>query len=49
MITIGLMTVAFVIFFIVVNVMDNKNINGIKSKQLVTVSTGLRGGRPSRR
>ncbi|MBQ6633764.1 MAG: type IV secretory system conjugative DNA transfer family protein [Ruminococcus sp.] len=40
MITIGLMTVAFVIFFIVVNVMDNKNINGIKSK---TVGDGQHG------
>ena len=40
MITIGLMTVAFVIFFIVVNVLDNKNINGIKSK---TVGDGQHG------
>ena len=40
MVTIGLMTVAFVIFFIVVNVLDNKNINGIKSK---TVGDGQHG------
>ena len=40
MITIGLMTIAFVIFFIVVNVLDNKNINGIKSK---TVGDGQHG------
>lgn len=40
MIIIGLMTVAFIIFFVVVNALDNKNINGIKSK---TVGDGQHG------
>ena len=40
MITIGLMALAFIIFFIVVNTLDNKNINGIKSK---TVGDGQHG------
>ncbi|MBR1751925.1 MAG: type IV secretory system conjugative DNA transfer family protein, partial [Ruminococcus sp.] len=40
MITIGFMTLAFIVFFIVVNVLDNKNINGIKSK---TVGDGQHG------
>ncbi|MBO4865720.1 MAG: type IV secretory system conjugative DNA transfer family protein [Ruminococcus sp.] len=40
MITIGLMTAAFIIFYVVVNVLDNKNINRIKSK---TVGDGQHG------
>ena len=40
MITIGLMALAFIVFFIVVNILDNKNINGIKSK---TVGDGQHG------
>lgn len=40
MLTIGLMALAFIVFFIVVNVLDNKNINGIKSK---TVGDGQHG------
>ncbi len=40
MITIGIMAVAFIVFFIIVNVLDNKNINGIKSK---TVGDGQHG------
>ena len=39
-ITIGLMTLAFIVFFIVVNILDNKNINEIKSK---TVGDGQHG------
>ena len=34
MITIGLMALAFVVFFIVVNLLDNRSINGIKSKRI---------------
>lgn len=34
MITIGLMALAFIVFFIVVNVLDNRSINGIKSKRI---------------
>ena len=40
MLTIGLMALAFIVFFIVVNILDNKNINGIKSK---TVGDGQHG------
>jgi len=40
MITIGLMAAAFIIFYVVVNVLDNKNINSIKSK---TVGDGQHG------
>ncbi|MCR5021756.1 MAG: type IV secretory system conjugative DNA transfer family protein, partial [Ruminococcus sp.] len=40
MITIGLMTAAFIIFYVVINVLDNKNINRIKSK---TVGDGQHG------
>ncbi|SFC80569.1 type IV secretion system protein VirD4 [Ruminococcus albus] len=40
MITIGLMTAAFIIFYVVVNALDNKNINRIKSK---TVGDGQHG------
>ena len=40
MVTIGLMALAFIVFFIVVNILDNKNINGIKSK---TVGDGQHG------
>ncbi len=40
MITIGLMALAFIVFFIVVNVLDNRSINGIKSK---TVGDGQHG------
>ena len=34
MITIGLLALAFVVFFIVVNLLDNRSINGIKSKRI---------------
>ena len=34
MITIGLMALAFIVFFIIVNVLDNRSINGIKSKRI---------------
>ena len=40
MITIGLMAAAFIIFYVVINVLDNKNINRIKSK---TVGDGQHG------
>ena len=33
-ITIGLMTVAFIVLFIIVSVLDSKSINGIKSKRI---------------
>ena len=34
MITIGFLALAFVVFFIVVNLLDNRSINGIKSKRI---------------
>ena len=33
-VTLGLMTAAFIVFFIIVSILDSKSINGIKSKRI---------------
>ena len=45
MILIGVLVVIFFAFLVVVNLLDNKSLNGIKAKKSATDSTELRGGR----
>ena len=49
MILIGVLAVIFVAFLVVVNLLDNKSLNGIKAKRSATDSTELQGGRRKRR
>lgn len=43
MILIGILAVFFIVFLVIVNLLDNRNINGIKAK---TVGDGQHGVRP---
>lgn len=43
MILIGVLTVIFIAFIVIVNLLDNKSLNGIKSKR---VGNGQHGVRP---
>ncbi len=43
MILIGVLVVAFIVFLVVVNLLDNKSLNGIKAKK---VGNGQHGVRP---
>lgn len=45
MILIGILVVFFIAFLVVVNLLDNKSLNGIKAKKSAMDSTELRGGR----
>lgn len=45
MILIGVLVVIFIAFLVVVNLLDNKSLNGIKAKKSAMDSTELRGGR----
>ena len=45
MILIGVLVVIFIAFLVVVNLLDNKSLNGIKAKKVGMDSTELRGGR----
>lgn len=49
MILIGVLVVIFIAFFVVVNLLDNKSLNGIKAKKSETDSTEQRGGRQNPR
>ena len=49
MILIGVLAVIFVAFLVVVNLLDNKSLNGIKAKKSAMDSTELRGGRQNLR
>ena len=49
MILIGVLTVIFIVFLVIVNLLDNKSLNGIKSKKSVTGNMELLvGHRPVR-
>lgn len=45
MILIGVLVVIFIAFLVVVNLLDNKSLNGIKAKKSETDSTEQLGGR----
>lgn len=45
MFLIGVLVVSFIAFLVVVNLLDNKSLNGIKAKKSAMDSTELRGGR----
>ena len=49
MILIGVLVVIFIAFLVVVNLLDNKSLNGIKAKKSAMDSTELQGGRRKRR